>query len=212
MTEPPLDVVPAESDDGHKRSTFWALIVTVLVLDFITKRVAEARLAPVRLPHSVFGDWFQWTLVYNSGAAFGLNLGPHSRWIFMALTIVALVILARLYRAALPSDRVRIVALGLVCGGAVGNLLDRMRPASRGVVDFIDIGVSQSWRWPTFNVADIAVSCGAILLAWALWGEDAEQRERDERDRLTSATIGAEPPAASAPAPASGEFPTAADG
>ena len=59
------------------------------------------------------------------------------------------------------------IALALVCGGAVGNLIDRIR-SRIGVVDFIDIGFGD-WRWPTFNVADMAVSIGAFLLAWALW-------------------------------------------
>jgi signal peptidase II len=62
------------------------------------------------------------------------------------------------------------MALGLVCGGAVGNLIDRIRSPA-GVVDFVDVGVGDL-RWPTFNVADMAVSVGAFLLAWVLWGEE----------------------------------------
>jgi signal peptidase II len=65
------------------------------------------------------------------------------------------------------------VALALVCGGAVGNLIDRVR-SPLGVVDFIDVGISEMTRWPTFNVADMAVSFGAFLLAWVLWEEDRE--------------------------------------
>jgi signal peptidase II len=65
------------------------------------------------------------------------------------------------------------VSLALVCGGAVGNLIDRINLSRQGVVDFIDIGFGDS-RWPTFNVADMAVSIGAFLLAWVLWGEDTE--------------------------------------
>jgi signal peptidase II len=71
-------------------------------------------------------------------------------------------------------DTLRTLSLALVCGGAFGNLLDRIRSAY-GVVDFIDIGFRDS-RWPTFNVADMAVSLGAILLAYVLWGEDSEPR------------------------------------
>ena len=74
-----------------------------------------------------------------------------------------------------PGDSLRLVALALVCGGAVGNLIDRIR-TSRGVVDFIDVWIG-SFHWPTFNVADMAVSCGAVLLAVVLWqeGKDGEQ-------------------------------------
>ena len=74
-----------------------------------------------------------------------------------------------LYRETRDRDNLRTFALALLCGGAVGNALDRLRSAD-GVVDFIDVGVGAS-RWPTFNVADVAVTLGAALLAWALWGE-----------------------------------------
>lgn len=151
---------------------FWPVLVLVATVDFCTKALAVNRLGLQHMPHDVFGDWLRFTLVYNPGAAFGLHVGEHSRWVFMVLTIVALVILGRLYTATRPGDVVRTMSLALVCGGAVGNLIDRIR-AERGVVDFIDIGLGDS-RWPTFNIADIAVSLGAFLLAWVLWGEDAE--------------------------------------
>jgi signal peptidase II len=154
-----------------KATTFWSLAIIVVVVDFITKQIAVASLVPQRVPREVFGEWARLTLVYNRGAAFGLHLGPYSRWIFLVLTVVALVVLGRLYRATRSGDAIRTIALGLVCGGAVGNLIDRIR-SPLGVVDFIDVGV-HDWRWPTFNVADIAVSTGAFLLAWALWGEDS---------------------------------------
>ena len=89
----------------------------------------------------------------------------------------ALVILGRLYRQTDPGDRLRTLALALVCGGAVGNLIDRVF-RDRGVVDFIDVGVG-AMRWPTFNVADMAVSTGAFLLAWVLWGEDRRAAEAE---------------------------------
>ena len=70
-------------------------------------------------------------------------------------------------------DRFRELALGLVTGGAVGNLIDRIR-SHQGVVDFLDVGIG-ALRWPTFNVADIGVSCGAIALALSLWREDVRK-------------------------------------
>lgn len=153
---------------------FWPVLVLVATVDFCTKALAQSRLLVQHAPHEVFGDWARLTLVYNPGAAFGLHVGEHSRWIFMVLTGVALVILARLYRATRGGDVVRAVSLALVCGGAVGNLMDRVR-SPQGVVDFIDIGIGGS-RWPTFNVADMAVSLGACLLAWVLWGEEGDSR------------------------------------
>jgi signal peptidase II len=149
---------------------FWPVLAVVTALDVVTKSAAERMLAPQRFPHEIVGNWLRLTLVYNPGAAFGLHVGPQSRWIFTALTLVALVILGRLYLATPRGDMPRVLALALVCAGAVGNLLDRLR-SDLGVVDFIDVGLGDS-RWPTFNVADMAVSVGAVLLAWVLWQED----------------------------------------
>lgn len=149
---------------------FWGTLVTVVALDLATKLIAATTLSPQHVPHEILGNHLRLTLVYNPGAAFGLNLGTYSRWIFMALTAGALVILSRLYQATRRGDFLRTIALALVCGGAVGNLIDRIRSAT-GVVDFIDVGVGD-FRWPTFNVADMAVSIGAFLLAWVLWGEE----------------------------------------
>jgi len=149
---------------------FWPVLLGVLVADVVTKAIAERALLPRGIPHDVLGSWFRFTLVYNPGAAFGLHLGPQSRWIFSALTIVALVILARLFATTRAGDTTRVSALALVCAGAIGNLIDRVR-SFFGVVDFIDIGIGDA-RWPTFNIADMAVSIGAGLLAYVLWQED----------------------------------------
>ena len=149
---------------------FWTIFAPIVLVDVITKLIAVRLLVPQRLPHDVFGEWVRLTLVYNPGAAFGLNLGPYSRWIFMALTIGALGILSRLYQSTRVGDVGRTAALALVCAGAVGNLIDRVR-SPWGVVDFIDVGWGDM-RWPTFNIADMAVSTGAFLLAWVLWGEE----------------------------------------
>lgn len=149
---------------------FWPVVLGIVVADIVTKAIAVATLQPRNVAHPVFGDTVRLTLVYNPGAAFGFHLGAQSRWIFMALTLAALVILWRLYTSTARGDLPRVLALALVSAGAVGNLLDRIR-SPLGVVDFIDIGIGDM-RWPTFNVADIAVSTGAFLLAWVLWGED----------------------------------------
>jgi signal peptidase II len=151
---------------------FWPVVLAVVIVDIITKAIAVATLQPRNIPHPVIGETLRWTLVYNPGAAFGLHLGQYSRWIFTALTIGALVILWRLYRSTPAGDVPRTLSLGLVVAGAIGNLVDRLR-SSMGVVDFIDVGIGDM-RWPTFNVADMAVSTGAFLLAWVLWGDETE--------------------------------------
>jgi signal peptidase II len=159
---------------GLERRVFVAAAVATVILDLITKLVAENTL--LRTPGvSVFGDWFQLRLVYNQGAAFGLHLGPYSRWIFFVVALVAVFVLARMSRFSPAGDRFRQLALGLVAGGAAGNLIDRIR-SSRGVVDFLDVGIG-ALRWPTFNLADIAVSCGAIALVISMWREDSRRPE-----------------------------------
>ena len=163
----------ASSDAGRAR-IFWPVVITVVLSDIITKWIAVRDLYPRGVPREVFGDVVRLTLVYNRGAAFGLHLGQYSRWIFLGLTIAALVILAQLYRQTTSRDIARTLAIALVSGGAIGNLIDRVR-GPQGVVDFIDIGIGDM-RWPTFNVADMAVSTGAILLAYVLWGEDKAER------------------------------------
>jgi signal peptidase II len=100
--------------------------------------------------------------------------------------VAAIVMLARLARASAAGDVVRQLACGCVAGGAAGNLIDRVRTA-QGVVDFIDVGVG-AHRWPTFNVADMGVSCGAIALAVSLWLEDARRARLDARPRSESSS------------------------
>ena len=149
---------------------FWPVAVTFLTTDLVTKWWAVRALAPVHTRHEVLGEWLTFTLLYNPGAAFGLHLGNWSRWIFMALTVGAVFVLTRMYRDAAEGDTLKLTSLGMILGGACGNLVDRIR-SSQGVVDFIDVGIGDH-RWPTFNVADVGVSCGALLLAWVLWRED----------------------------------------
>jgi signal peptidase II len=154
---------------------FWGAAALVVILDLITKLCAQRFLIP-HMPRPVLGDVARLTLAYNPGAAFSMSLGPMSRYVFGAFAIVALVILWRLYREAQPSDRLKVMALGLAWGGAAGNLIDRFR-SPRGVVDFIDIGVGSVRFW-TFNVADSGVTVGAVLLGWVLLQEDRKTAGR----------------------------------
>jgi signal peptidase II len=166
---------------GPDRRLFWSVVATVLALDAVTKVLAERYLAR-RLPLEVLGDIVQLRLVYNEGAAFGLYLGEYSRWIFFGLAVVALFVLGSMVRTARPGDRLRHWSLALLCGGATGNLIDRIRSAA-GVIDFLDVGVGPL-RWPTFNVADSAITIGAVALAVSLWMEGRERQSAKEA-RLT---------------------------
>ena len=153
--------------DGSRR-LFWIVGAAVVVLDVITKQLAVFALSG-RSGIPLLGDWFAFRLVYNRGAAFGIHLGSYSRVVFTGLAILALIVLGAMVLQTAAHHRFRLVALGLVCGGAIGNLIDRIR-SSAGVVDFIDVWIGP-FHWPTFNVADMAVSCGAVALALILWSE-----------------------------------------
>jgi signal peptidase II len=161
-----------------ERRLFWGTTATIIAADLATKVLAVDRLAR-RLPVHVVGDVVQFRLVYNQCAAFGLCLGANSRWIFFGLALVALVVLASMVRATPPGDWVRIVSLALVCAGAVGNVIDRVR-STLGVVDFVDVGIGNA-RWPTFNVADSAITVGAIALAASLWLEGRAHEHEEAR-------------------------------
>jgi signal peptidase II len=151
-----------------KTRVFWPLLLGLLLADCSTKRIAEESLT-LHTPREVVGEVLRFTLAYNPGAAFGIDVGPASRVVFITLTIVALAVLLTMYRSTTPEQRVQTAALALITGGALGNLYDRLRGAP-GVVDFIDVGMGGARFW-TFNLADAGITIGAILLALSLWSE-----------------------------------------
>lgn len=164
MTEPTL---PPSSTATRDR-IYWSLLFVVLVADIVTKRWAEQALQ-LHLPVDVFAPWLRWTLTYNTGAAMNLSLGGASRVVFSLIAVGMVVYLYRLLRESPSHARATPIALGLISAGAIGNLIDRLRH-TKGVVDFIDVGTA-GWRFWTFNVADMGVTTGAILLALILWRE-----------------------------------------
>lgn len=144
------------------------LSVVVIALDQATKVAAEIWLqyhdpVPV-LP------FFNLMLSYNTGAAFSFlaDAGGWQRWFFVLLALgVSAVIVFWLSRLP-PAQRWVAVALSLVLGGAIGNVIDRL--AYGHVIDFLDFFVGQ-WHWPTFNIADSAITIGvAVLLIDGLFG------------------------------------------
>jgi signal peptidase II len=154
----------------RKAKAFWPLLLLLIFADCTTKRLAEEHLVPEHVPHSVVGEFVRLTLAYNPDAAFSFSLGPHSRIGFTILALGVLIVLGSVYRNTPAQDRIQAAALAMVAGGAIGNVMDRFRTPGgtyRGVVDFIDIGVG-GWRFWTFNLADVGVTFGAILLALVL--------------------------------------------
>lgn len=163
-----------------------AIAAVVFVSDQVTKVWAEQALilyAPVEITH-----FFNLTLVYNPGAAFSFlaSAGGWQRWalsLFAAIiSLVILVWLARIPRTATMT----VLSLGLLLGGAVGNLVDRFRIGM--VVDFLDFHYA-GFHWPTFNLADAAITTGALLLVIATLTEprpscpeDRSAADKDVRD------------------------------
>lgn len=191
--------MPGALTASPKTTAFWTALGAVLATDVVTKRAAEHALSP-HVPHAVAGDAIRLTLTYNTGAAMNSSLGDFSRIGFSLIAVVMVVVLYRMYRAASATDTWQALALGLVCGGAVGNLADRVRSA-RGVVDFIDVGTAD-WRFWTFNVADAGVTAGAALLAVILFRRDrahGASAPSDVEPTGPTAPVGATPPVRATP-------------
>jgi signal peptidase II len=158
----------------HRFRLALPLAALVLLVDCTTKELAVQSLAPEEVPHAIAGDVVRFTLAYNRGAAMSLPIGSQPRWPLVALGFGALAVIVRLVWLTPPDATSRRVALGLILGGALGNLVSRLSTA-RGVVDFIDIGLG-SQRFYVFNVADVGITVGACLLAYSLWHGDAIAR------------------------------------
>jgi signal peptidase II len=174
--EPGLSLDPVVANRGVHKGALLAGIISVVVLaDYLSKEWVVANI-PMYSRHSVIGDFLRLTYTHNPGAAFGMNIGEHSRLFFLALALIALIALFLIYRTTLRQDVLRLIAVALISAGAIGNILDRLRYEA-GVVDFIDVGIGD-WRFWTFNVADSAVSVGAVLLLISFWRE--ERRARGE--------------------------------
>ena len=131
----------------------------VLLLDQSSKVLIRRILSPGQ--SITFLKFFRITVVENPGAAFGLL--PHHQLIFLITTLVAIIFIIVYYRQLKPQERAVKLALGLELGGAMGNLTDRLFFGR--VTDFIDFRI-----WPVFNVADIAIILGLLVLGWAIIG------------------------------------------
>ena len=140
----------------------WLLFsVVIIVLDLWTKQIATDALTLYR-PVEVT-SWLNMTLAHNYGAAFSFlsDAGGWQRWLFTGLDSVVTVVLVVWILRLPANEKLTATALSLVIGGAVGNLIDRIRNGY--VVDFIDV-FYRGHHWPAFNLADSAITCGVVLL------------------------------------------------
>jgi signal peptidase II len=153
-----------------------------LSLDVLTKYLVTR--------HLVFSDkieivegFFYLTHVRNPGAAFGLFATWREEWrlgFFIGISLLALGIVVSFFRKLAPGDRLSALALGLISGGAVGNLIDRVW--RHEVVDFLHFKLWQGYSWPDFNLADSAIVVGVGLLVLELLASEGESRAGAEGD------------------------------
>ena len=162
--------------------TRWAIpgiALLVIIVDQLSKYLVSTHL-------TLYGSWspfpgpypfFQIIYVYNTGAAFGLfkDLGP----VFMLAAIVVILAIVYYSRRLTQDQWLLRVALGLQLGGAIGNLLDRVRLGH--VIDFIDVGIGPT-RWYTSNLADVSIVLGVILLGISILREERQQKKSQSDD------------------------------
>jgi signal peptidase II len=145
-----------------------AIALVVVILDQVTKLWIQKSMV-LYTSHQVIPDFFNLVHVLNRGAAFGFLNRSDIRWqtyFFFAATALAVLIINHLLRLARDGDRLLVTGLGLILGGAIGNLIDRIRTGE--VVDFLDF-YWKSYHWPAFNVADIAIFLGSMGLLVAFY-------------------------------------------
>ena len=148
---------------GQNSLRWLWLAFAVVIVDQGSKQLAE-QLLTFHEPVAVL-PFFNLFLTYNTGAAFSFlrDAGGWQRWLFAALSIGVGVFIVIWLRRIPGKQKWLACALALVLGGAVGNLMDRLFRSDGGVVDFVDIYYG-TWHWPAFNVADSAISVGAVML------------------------------------------------
>ena len=153
----------------------FVVAAVVIGLDQYTKALASAELQ-YRVPVEITA-WFDLMLAHNTGAAFSFlaSAGGWQRWFLAGVALVVSLVVSVWLTRLKHSEKMLGIALGLVLGGGLGNLIDRV---SLGyVVDFISWHYND-WYWPAFNVADSAICVGAVLLVWdSFFGESSKQEE-----------------------------------
>lgn len=150
----------AQQNQLGSAKAYLFLALLVLIADQISKWWAQMSL-PMAQAIKVT-DFLNWFLIYNPGAAFSFlsQAGGWQRWFFTIIGIVAAAVIIWLLQKN-TQDRPFCIALALILGGAIGNVLDRLLYGA--VVDFIDVHY-HGWHWPAFNLADSAISIGATLI------------------------------------------------
>jgi signal peptidase II len=160
-----------------KSRFFFAAFAVSLALDQLTKTWVVNTLAFTDRV-SVIEGFFYLTHVRNPGAAFSLFADAPEAIrapFFIVTTLIALALIISFFRKLSPGDRLSALALGLILGGAVGNLIDRLVYGE--VVDFLHLRLWSGYSWPDFNVADSSIVIGVALLVLELFASEGESLE-----------------------------------
>lgn len=149
-----------------------AVVLAILAIDQVTKAVMVDWIGPGSSDRRVdmIGTWIAFEYVQNTGAAFGILRGQ--TWLLSVLAMLVASGFVAMFWSHLPQDRLLRFSVALVLGGAIGNLVDRVRLGY--VVDFMAVGA-----WPRFNVADSAITIGLVLLAWTVLRYDGQQENEN---------------------------------
>ncbi len=159
--------MPDHQGEGTRKSLKWLwLSVAVIILDLTTKAIASHYFELYEILPVIPG-WFNLTLAHNSGAAvsFLANETGWQRWFFALVAIIVSTIIFFWLKKLQPHERWLAIALSLILGGALGNLWDRLTLGY--VVDFLDFyyqSPEKNSHWPAFNIADSAISIGAVMM------------------------------------------------
>jgi signal peptidase II len=149
------------------------IVLAVFAVDAITKNIAIKSLGYYK-SCNYLGGFLRLDLTYNKGGVFGIMQGYQHVFLIVSIIVLIIMIIYYFYEKNMP--QAFRIALALIIGGAAGNIFDRLIPGRPGVVDFISVGVDGVYRWPTFNIADMVIIAGALLLIFVVYKEDKKIR------------------------------------
>lgn len=150
----------------------------IIAIDQVTKMYVHSTF---QLGESitVLPNFFNFTYVRNFGAAFGFLAESHPQFreiFFLSMPPIALIIILAILRGVAETDRLQILALSSVFGGAIGNYIDRLR--FRYVIDFLDFHFQNKYTWPAFNIADAAIVMGVGCLLFLMYKEGQNKKPK----------------------------------
>lgn len=153
-----------KEEEAGKAVRIFGLAIAVLVFDQLSKFIV-AKYVDKSIP--VISSFFNIVNIHNTGAGFGMLAGQNTVLIFISAIVFGAILFGY---GRLPNSKMAACSIGLILGGIVGNLIDRIRLGY--VVDFLDFSI-----WPSFNIADSAITIGAILLIIYTWRKESGQKK-----------------------------------